>query len=99
MDVFQAVLCGILGTTFAAASVIWEMERWSIAKQTGIYFLITALVMLPIAYFAQWMERSIVGFLVYFGLFLVIFLVMWVVMHFVWRNRIKRLNAHVEAQR
>ena len=34
----QAFLCGLLGTGFAAASVIWEIDHWSIVKQTGIYF-------------------------------------------------------------
>lgn len=36
--VFQTVLCGILGTGFAVSSVIWKIEKWSILKQTGIYF-------------------------------------------------------------
>lgn len=97
--VFQAALCGILGAAFAAASVIWEMEKWSIAKQTGINFLVTSLAMLPIAYFTQWMEHSLLGFLEYFGIFLVMFFVIWVVMYFVWKNKIKRLNARIKAQR
>ena len=50
--ILQAALSGLLGGVFAASSVIWEIENWSIAKQTGIYFAITALVMMPVAYFA-----------------------------------------------
>ena len=70
--IFQTVLSGLLGATFAVSSLIWEMDKWSIAKQTAIYFLITSLVMMPIAYFANWMEHSFVGFLIYFGIFTVI---------------------------
>ena len=55
----QTVLCGLLGTGFAAASVIWELEQWSLVKQTGIYFLVVSLVMLPIAYVTYWMEHSV----------------------------------------
>ena len=52
--IFQTILCGILGVGFAASSVIWEMDSWSIVKQTGIYFSIISVIMLPIAYFAYW---------------------------------------------
>jgi len=54
----QALLCGLLGVGFAASSVIWEMESWSLVRQTGVYFFIISLIMLPIAYVAYWMEHS-----------------------------------------
>ena len=37
--IIQTVLCGLLGSGFSVSSVIWEIEDWSIVKQTGIYFL------------------------------------------------------------
>ena len=55
----QAVLCGILGLGFGACSVIWDIENWGIAKQTGIYFSIISVIMLPIAYILYWMEHSL----------------------------------------
>jgi hypothetical protein len=93
--VFQAVLCGILGVVFSAASVIWETETWSIVKQTGMYFVVTSLAMLPIAYFAHWMEHSLAGFALYFGIFITIFIVIWLIQYLVWRNKIKRMNARI----
>ena len=59
---FQTVLCGLLGTASAAASIIWEIDRWSIVKQSGIYFIALSSSMLPIAYFNYWMHHSISGF-------------------------------------
>ncbi|GHU54114.1 hypothetical protein FACS1894132_08240 [Clostridia bacterium] len=94
--IFQAALCGVLGAAFAAASVIWEMEKWSLAKQTGIYFLVASLAMLPIAYFAQWMEHSLVGFLLYFGIFVAIFVVVWIIQYFVLKSKIKHMNASIK---
>ena len=52
----QAVLCGILGAGFGACSVIWQIESWGILKQTGIYFSIISVIMLPTAYVSYWME-------------------------------------------
>ena len=88
----HAALSGLLGASFAAASVIWEMEDWGIAKQTGLYFLVTAITMLPIAYFTHWMPHSLVGFLMYFGVFVAIFIVIWAIQYFIWRSKIMRIN-------
>lgn len=93
----QAILSGLLGSTFAMSSLIWEFESWGIAKQTGIYFAITSLAMMPIAYLANWMEHSVTGFLVYFGIFVVIFIVIWVIQYIIWQIKIKRLNDKIKS--
>lgn len=96
---FQAILSGLIGSTFAASSVIWEMKDWSIIKQTGAYFLITASVMLPVAYFTGWMERSLIGFLCYLGIFAIIFLSVWLIQYAFWKKKIRRMNSKIIAKR
>ena len=75
----QGFLCGVLGMGFAASSVIWDMEDWGLVKQTGIYFLIDSVTMMPIAYVTFWMEHSLKGVLSYFGIFALMFAVVWIV--------------------
>lgn len=75
-----------------ASSVIWEMDSWSIVKQTGIYFSIISVVMLPIAYFAYWMEHSVGGFLIYFGIFAFIFVVIWIIQFGIGRYNVRKMN-------
>ena len=74
----QTGLSGIMGTGFAMASVIWEIDSWSLAKQSGIYFAIACVIMFPISYFANWMPHSTAGILSYVGIFVAIFLAAWV---------------------
>lgn len=88
----QAVLCGILGSGFAAASLIWSIDSWGIAKQTGIYFLIISSVMLPVAYLTYWMEHSLKGFLSYFGIFVLIFAATWIIQFLTAKRNIKKIN-------
>ena len=88
----QALLCGLLGAGFAACSLIWEVERWSLIGQTALYFFLLSLLMIPIAYFAHWMEHSFLGFLSYFGIFVLVFLFFWLLMFFINRRNVKRLN-------
>jgi hypothetical protein len=94
--VFQTIMCGVLGSAYAMASVIWEIEKWSIAKQTGIYALIAAAVMFPIAYFTQWMEHSVPGFLLYFGIWAVIFIIIWIIQYFIWKHIIEHVNRKIK---
>lgn len=88
----QAFLCGILGTGFAAGSVIWELEEWGIIRQTGTYFLLTSIIMMPIAYITHWMEHSLGGVLAYFGVFTVIFLFYWIVLYAAGRRNVRQMN-------
>lgn len=88
----QAVLSGILGAGFGACSVIWEIETWGLVKQTGIYFLIVSVIMLPVAYVNYWMEHSLKGFLSYFGIFIAIFAAVWIVQYTVNKRRVGKMN-------
>ncbi len=91
----QALLCGLLGAGFAASSVIWEIENWSLTKQSGIYFLIISIIMLPIAYFSYWMEHSVAGFFSYFGIFVLIFAIIWVIQFALGKRNVRKMNENL----
>ncbi|MDM8236441.1 DUF3021 domain-containing protein [[Ruminococcus] torques] len=88
----QAVLCGILGAGFGACSVIWQIENWGIVKQTGIYFSIISVIMLPIAYVSYWMEHSLKGILGYFSIFALIFAAVWIVQYTAAKHNVRKMN-------
>lgn len=90
--ILQMLLSGLLGASFAACSVIWEMENWSIVKQSLIYFIITGCTMLPVAYFANWMEHSLAGFLYYFAVFAGIFVIVWISQYITYKIKLKKIN-------
>lgn len=92
----QTVLCGIMGAGFAMASVIWEMDSWSLAKQSGIYFSVVCIVMLPIAYVTNWMKHTVGGVLAYVGIFVVIFLTVWLIQYSAWKRKIKKMNDSIK---
>ena len=94
--ILQTVLCGIMGAGFAMASVIWEMDSWSLAKQSGIYFSVVCIVMLPIAYVTNWMKHTVGGVLAYVGIFVVIFLIVWLIQYSAWKRKIKKMNDSIK---
>lgn len=93
--ILQTVLCAIMGAGFAAASIIWELDSWSLAKQSGVYFMIISVVMLPIAYVTNWMKHTILGVLSYVAIFAAIFVVVWLSQYLLWKRKIKKMNALV----
>lgn len=97
--ILQAVLSGILGAGFAASSIIWEMDSWSIVKQTGVYFAIASVIMLPVAYLTYWMEHSIIGFFSYFGIFIVLFVIIWIIMFLLGRYNVGKMNEKLSQTR
>ena len=91
----QTVLCGLVGMVYAAGSVVWEVDRWSLAGQTAAYFLITLGSVLPVAYAAYWMERSVEGVLGYIVIFCAIFVGIWIFQYLGWRAKINRINKKI----
>lgn len=87
--ILQTVLCAIMAASFAAASVVWELDSWSLAKQSGVYFLIISIITLPVAYFANWMKHSLAGVLSYAEIFTAIFVVVWISQHLLWKAILK----------
>jgi hypothetical protein len=93
--ILQTVLCAIMGAGFAAASIVWELDSWSLAKQSGIYFMIISVIMLPIAYFTNWMKHTVLGVLSYVAIFVAIFVVVWLSQYLLWKRKIKQMNTLV----
>ena len=93
--ILQTVLCAIMGAGFAAASIIWELDSWSLAKQSGIYFIIISVIMLPIAYITNWMKHTALGVLSYVAIFVAIFVVVWLSQYLLWKRKIKQMNTLV----
>ncbi len=90
--ILQTILCALLGAVYGGASVIWELDDWSLAKQSLVYFALAAAAMLPIAYLTHWMEHSLRGILLYTAIFIFIFLLVWLVQYIIWKNKVKKLN-------
>lgn len=60
--------------------------------------MIACIIMLPIAYVANWMDHSIGGFLSYVGIFVAIFVAVWLAQYLSWKRKIKKMNALVKKE-
>lgn len=90
--VLQTILCGIVGAGLGGTNVVWQVQKWSIFRQTAVYFAVACLIMLPVAYFMRWMEHSFAGFLIYFGIFVFIFIVFWGISYLINKRLAEKMN-------
>ena len=67
--VIQTICSLLYGAAFGGASVIWEIENWSLLKQTVIHCLVISVTTLPIAYCMYWMPHSFLGIAGYIVIF------------------------------
>ncbi len=94
---FNAVLVQTLwtllyGAVWGGASVIWEVEQWSILRQTVTHLILVCASTFPVAYLLHWMPHSAAGMASYFGIFLGIYLCIWLIQYAAIRRRIAQFN-------
>lgn len=94
--VLQAVCSLLYGAMFSGTSVIWEMEAWSILRQTVTHLTVCSVGTLPIAYFMHWMEHSVMGVVIYFAFFFGIYLIIWLSQYSAMKKHVRELNAKVQ---
>lgn len=88
----QYLLGGILGFMCAASSVIWNIEKLGILKQSFIHFLCISISVMPIAYICHWMEHSVLGIVSYYAIFISIYFVIFITQYIFWKNKIRKMN-------
>ena len=89
----QAVCSLLYGAAWAGASLIWEADGWSLLKMTVTHLLICSLATFPVAYLMRWMDHSLPGIALYFGIFLAIYAVIWITQYSAMKRKIDELNS------
>ncbi|MBR2807397.1 MAG: DUF3021 domain-containing protein [Oscillospiraceae bacterium] len=89
----QAVCSLLYGAAWAGASLIWEADGWSLLKMTVTHLLICSLATFPVAYLMRWMDHSLSGIALYFGIFLATYAVIWITQYSAMKRKIDELNS------
>lgn len=90
--VVQLICSLFVGAVCGGASVIWEIERWSLLKQTLVHFAVLAVPFFGIGYVMNWLPHYLYGALGYVAGFILVYLVMWLSIYFSIKAKIKKMN-------
>lgn len=90
----QLISSAFTGFYCVGLSVVFNIEKWSLLKQTIINFLGMAIVYFPIAYFTGWMPKNFIG-IAYFTLnYLIVYIVIWII----FKYKIRHINKQLSRQ-
>ena len=77
-SVQSTFLTGLIITAVAATSVIYDVESWSLTRQSVVHFLIMLVTVYPCLVFSGWFPtKSILDLVKIFGIFLVVGIILW----------------------
>ena len=93
--IVQTVCSFLYGAVFGGMSMVWELDNWSILKQTIVHFSVVSIVTMPIAYVTEWMHHSILGAIIYFAIFGVSYVFIWLSQYIAIKKRIDEMNKKV----
>lgn len=94
--VLQYILSGLLGMGFAASSLVWENENWSLLTRTLAHLGISSVLMFPIAWLTHWMEHSLAGVASYILVFIGFYALIWLAQWFAWMRKIRDINRRLQ---
>lgn len=94
--IVQFICSLIVGVICGSSSVVWEIEKWSLLKQTLVHFAIIAIPFFGIGYIMNWMPHYIFGALGYIGGFIAVYITMWFSIYFSIKTKIKKMNKQLQ---
>ncbi len=96
--ILQNLACMLYGSVWAMASIVWEVEGWSLAKQTRIHWQLCSTSALPIAWLLHWFPHTWAGAAGYFASFAVIYGGIWLGQYLAMRRHVKAVNQKLNQQ-
>lgn len=88
----QLLVFILYGIVFGGSSVIWEIDNWSVLKQTLVHMVIVSVVFFPLSWFMMWIPRSFAGIAMYVAIFLVIYAAIWFSTWLLIRHSLSKIN-------
>ena len=88
----QYFITGFIGLSFAATTVIFEMDSWSIIAQTALHFVINSIVMYVSGFLCGWFPHTVSSTLIWFGVFIVVYLIFWFAFTMYYKKKTREIN-------
>ncbi|MEG0775815.1 DUF3021 domain-containing protein [Clostridium sp.] len=91
----QFIISSLTGFYCAGVSVIFEIEEWSLLRQT-ITHSIAMLPYFPVAVYAGWMPGTLIGRLIFIINYILVYVIIWASFKKYWEKKTKALNEELK---
>lgn len=90
--IVSGLLWALIGVVFSLTSLLFQVDSWSITRQTVSHFLLSYLGFTPLAIICGWFPTSISWLALFTLIYLVIYTIIWFISMAVARAEVRRLN-------
>ena len=90
--VAQTALLGAFGAVVGAASVVWEIDGWSLTKQTAVHFCLLSVSFAAAAHILYWVPRTVGGAAAALLMLVAIYAGIWCCAYFSAKRKIGKIN-------
>ena len=90
--IIQYLITGILGLTFSTGSIIFELDNWSLLKQTIVHFAATSVIMYFAGFFCGWFPHTTSSTIIWFVMFIVIYIIFWTSFYCYFKKKTREIN-------
>ena len=87
---------GVYGAVVMSCSVVYDVERWSIARATLIHFVVTLSGMYALGLAQEWLKVSLPGFVALTLGCVAIYILIWLFQWLSLRNKVQQINRGVK---
>lgn len=88
----QNILIGITGSAFGAGSVLLEMERWSLLRQSVIYYIVTAAFWVPVSIFCWRADKYITACISMICSYTASYIITWIIQYRSCKKSVMEIN-------
>ena len=86
------LLSGIPGAVAMGSAVIYEIEKWSIARATATHFLITFAGLYLVGFALEWFRFGEPVFWIFTGTMIAAYFLVWLVQYLAWKRQVRKMN-------
>ncbi|KAB7704705.1 DUF3021 family protein [Bacillus aerolatus] len=85
----------VIGIYFGTASMLFDIESWSLLKATSIHFVLSLFVYYPLAVYIGWIPLAAVPIILSFVTFTIIYCLFWFGTRLYLRKMERSINASI----
>lgn len=94
-DLTHILLGGVYGAVAMGSTVIYDVEKWSIARATATHFMLVFALYFLLAYGLKWFRLDDPLFWIIIGCMIAAYVLIWLIQYLSYRRTIRKMNENL----
>lgn len=90
--ILQTFLSGVLGLVSIGGMLLYEIDKWSLAKATVVHFVSISACFVGSSLILHWFPLQFAYYAISVGAMTVGFFIIWLCMYLAWKKEVRKMN-------